>query len=170
MSTLTLLLGSNLGKRQNNLERAVEEIHRLIGTVTQVSSVYETQPVGFSEPPTQWFLNQALVVKTRLTPLACLQTSLHIEKQLGRMRPSLLQGYSSRLIDVDILFYNQEVVESSMLTVPHPEIQNRRFTLLALHEIMPDFVHPTLGRSIAELVEICPDQSEVRLFAPQKNW
>jgi 2-amino-4-hydroxy-6-hydroxymethyldihydropteridine diphosphokinase len=146
MIDVFLLLGSNLGERGRYLELAVIEIERLVGRIEKRSTIHQTPAWGKTDEPD--YLNQVLLVKTNLKPLDILHTALAIEKSLGRIRK---EKWGSRTIDIDILFYGDEIINQPELTVPHPQLHKRKFTLAPMTEIAPDFVHPVLGKSIGEL-------------------
>ena len=156
-SKVHLLLGGNLGNREENLSNAILEIQNKIGEVKIKSSIYETAAWGMEDQPD--FLNQVLIVETNMDAMEVLLTCLAIEKKLGRIRKL---RWGERLIDIDLLFYGSEIINSQRLTVPHPEIQNRRFTLLPLLEIDPELIHPKLNKTIKELLETCPDHLEAK--------
>ena len=151
-------LGSNLGNREENLSNALNRIRKLAGNIATASSFYETEPWGFQTE--NKFLNMVVEIETSLDPVALLQTLLDIEKSMGRVRAN--KKYSSRIIDIDILFYESLVFEDRNLKIPHPLIRERRFTLVPLAEIAPDFIHPVLKKSISSLLESCQDNSNVR--------
>jgi 2-amino-4-hydroxy-6-hydroxymethyldihydropteridine diphosphokinase len=159
MNNTYLLTGGNIGDRAMHLEQAYELIGKNIGTVLKKSGVYETAAWGVTDQNA--FLNQVMLVSTTLPPEELLQSLLDIEQQLGRKRAEKM---GPRTIDIDILFYNKEIISSPSLTVPHPQIANRRFVLIPLNEITPGFVHPVLKKTVAELLEICPDHLEVRKY------
>ncbi|MBA4139046.1 MAG: 2-amino-4-hydroxy-6-hydroxymethyldihydropteridine diphosphokinase [Segetibacter sp.] len=159
MNNVYLLTGGNLGDRLVNLQKAFMLIDEMAGSVIKKSSIYETAAWGITNQPS--FLNQVLFCTTQLTAVQLLQTILLIEKQMGRER---LEKLGPRIIDIDILFYNDEVIDLPELKVPHPEITNRRFVLEPLHEIAPDYIHPVLKRSIADLLKDCPDPLEVKML------
>ncbi len=152
-----ILLGSNLGERQTNLDYASELLSHFVGDIVQQSSVYETMPWGKEEQPP--FYNQILYLMTDLTPEHLMLTALQIEEKLGRVRK---QKWQERIIDIDILYYGNQIIDTAQLSVPHPEIQNRRFTLVPLVEIAPNFTHPILKKTSLELLELCPDPLEVK--------
>lgn len=157
MNNVYLLTGGNIGDRVLNLNNAREQIEKQVGIVLKQSVVYETAAWGVTNQNS--FLNQVLLVQTSLPPEELLQTLLHIEQQLGRKR---IEKMGPRTIDIDILFYNSEIISSPHLTIPHPQIANRRFVLTPLNEIAPGFVHPVLQKTITQLLKICPDQLEVK--------
>ncbi len=160
MKKVYLLLGGNLSDRSLLIERAGEFIERRIGRVLEQSSVYETEPWGFDAG--ELFLNKVLLVETSMQPSELLETILEIEKDLGRKR--VLNGYESRLIDIDILFYEDQVITNPNLVIPHPRIQERMFTLKPLQEINGAFIHPVLKKSIRQLVTECPDGLKVMRY------
>lgn len=156
MNKVYLLIGGNVGDRLRNLQLAVTALHRSCGRVTKQSAVYETAAWGKTDQ--QAFLNQALLLETDLTAPALLACVLKAEAMLGRVRK---ERYGPRIIDIDILFYNNDIVRTPALTIPHPEIQNRRFALVPLQEIAPGLVHPVLKKNIDQLLIECPDTLEV---------
>jgi 2-amino-4-hydroxy-6-hydroxymethyldihydropteridine diphosphokinase len=154
MNFAYLLLGSNLDDRSALLQRAKEEISSAIGKITLESSVYESEPWGFQSD--HRFLNQVVRIETEFRPGRLLSEILKIENNLGRRR-SNDQGYASRLIDIDILFFNDEVITEDTLTIPHPKIPERMFTLLPLCELDRSMIHPGSRKSISDLMKECPD-------------
>ncbi len=157
---LYLLLGANLGDRMQSFRSAQDLIEARIGCIQLVSSVYETAPWGVLDQPS--FLNQVLAVETVLAPLDILSCILTIEKELGRVR---LERWAARMIDIDILYYDDLVIESRDLIIPHPRLQDRRFTLAPLAEIAPDYCHPLLQRTHLQLLSDCRDGGSVLLFS-----
>jgi len=160
MNVVFLGLGTNMGNRRKNLNDAVAGIREQIGKVVNISSVYETEPWGFKSE--SQFLNIVIKVETLLNPSAVLEAILRIELFLGRVRGE--NQYSSRIIDIDILFYEDQVIDSSDLKVPHPKLQERKFVLVPLCEIEPEMVHPVLKKTMVLLFKECEDKSEVRKF------
>lgn len=154
MNKVFLLLGSNIEPRVKFLEKADREITRIIGIVEKRSAVYESEPFGFTADQT--FLNRVLLLSSDLTAMQILSNIHIIEQELGRTRST--GGYSSRTIDIDILYFNSEVIFSDNLTIPHPRMHERLFTLKPLAEIAPDFIHPVLNLNSNELIAICPDK------------
>lgn len=144
MNSVFLLLGSNLGNRQHYLQEAIRLICLEISPVIKISSIYETQSWGKSDAPD--YLNQVVVLQTSIPARELLDKILSIELMLGRKRE---EKWGSRTIDIDILFYGDEIINEEGLHVPHPELHNRRFTLEPLDEIAPDLIHPVLGKTIS---------------------
>ncbi len=159
MNNVYFLTGGNLGDRLVNLKNAFNLIDELAGTVIKSSSIYETAAWGQTDQPS--FLNQVLLCTTQLTAEQVLQTILLIEEKMGRKR---IEKMGPRIIDIDILFYNDEVIDLPELKVPHPEIARRRFVLEPLHEIASDYIHPVLKLSIADLLNACIDALEVKML------
>jgi 2-amino-4-hydroxy-6-hydroxymethyldihydropteridine diphosphokinase len=154
-----LLLGTNLGNKKQNLEEVAVQLTQKAGQIIKHSSIYETLPWGVEDQPSYW--NQVLLLQTTLLPQELLQINNEIEKELGRERRI---RWESRIIDIDILYYNDFVIETATLSIPHPRIASRRFTLVPLAEMAPQFVHPVLGITNQEILDNCSDTlSVVRL-------
>jgi 2-amino-4-hydroxy-6-hydroxymethyldihydropteridine diphosphokinase len=158
--TAFLLIGGNLGNRAENLAAAQASITKQCGTVVKASAIYETAAWGQEDQPS--FLNQALELQTFSNPHALLQCLLVVESALGRVRE---KRYGPRLIDVDILLFDETIIDSENLNVPHPELQNRRFALTCLADIAPDKLHPLFQKPIWQLLEECADPLAVHKFS-----
>jgi 2-amino-4-hydroxy-6-hydroxymethyldihydropteridine diphosphokinase len=148
--TVYLSLGSNLGDRQANVRNAIGRLLEL-GDVLEVSSLYETEPVEVTDQP--WFLNCAVAVRTELMPRGFLAGILAIEKLMGRVRT---QPKGPRVIDIDILLFGAQTINTPQLTVPHPAMVERRFVLEPLAEIAPEAVHPVSKKTVRELLRALP--------------
>ncbi len=158
MKGIYLLLGTNLGDRVKNLADARNLVMEQGIEIKAMSSVYETAAWGIEDQP--GFLNQVLEVTTSLAPEVLLKTILATELEMGRIR---IQKWGERLIDIDILYYRNEVLNTPDLKVPHPEIPNRRFTLVPLVELAAEETDPVSGKTQRELLAVCPDKLEVRM-------
>jgi 2-amino-4-hydroxy-6-hydroxymethyldihydropteridine diphosphokinase len=154
-----IALGSNVGDRAAMLERAIAAMNSAGIRVLQQSSFYVTEPVD--APGQAWFLNAVVEADTSLLPLQLLHALLRIERELGRRR---IAPHGPRTIDLDILFYGSSVIRSRELEVPHPRLPERRFVLVPLVQIAPEFRHPALHKSVTQLLADTPDRSEVRLW------
>jgi 2-amino-4-hydroxy-6-hydroxymethyldihydropteridine diphosphokinase len=157
MINVFLLLGSNLGDRNLFLQRAIQHIGQDIAPVSMASAVYETQSWGKTDLPD--YLNQVIEVKTDLPAQQVLEKILAIELLMGRQRE---EKWGSRIIDIDILFYGDHVINQPGLVVPHPELHNRRFTLEPMVELAPDFVHPVLKKTVLYLKKELKDSLIVK--------
>jgi 2-amino-4-hydroxy-6-hydroxymethyldihydropteridine diphosphokinase len=160
MKIVFLGIGTNLGNRESNLEQAIARIEEYIGRILKSSSIYETEPWGFQAKDE--FLNMVVKVETTLTPSGLLGKILMIESLLGRVRGQ--KRYTSRLIDIDILLYVDLIVNEESLKIPHPLFHERKFVLVPLCEIASEMIHPVLKKSIADLLEICKDTSNVKRY------
>ena len=157
MSNLYLSIGTNLGDRRSNLKTAITLIGQRIGAVQAVSEVIETGPWGFQSPNA--FLNQALQVTTDLNPVDALKAAQAIEREMGRTGKSHGSIYSDRLIDIDLIFYDNQVIELPGLKIPHPLMHKRLFVLEPLSEIAPELEHPVLHKTVREMLEEIRQQS-----------
>ncbi|MEN8227539.1 MAG: 2-amino-4-hydroxy-6-hydroxymethyldihydropteridine diphosphokinase [Bacteroidota bacterium] len=153
-----LSLGSNLGDRLRNLEAARVLLGKQLGSPFAVSRIYESISWGYTSE--HLFYNCCLSVVTRLDPLPLMDEILSIEKRLGRERG--VKGYADRLIDIDLLLYEDLIMDHPRLKIPHPAMEQRRFVLEPLSEIAPDLIHPVLGLTISKMLEQCQDQGEIR--------
>ncbi len=151
-------LGSNLGNRLENIRKAIELMKEQGIEIVKESSIYETEPMGYEEQG--WFLNSVVKGKTELSPRRVWKRLEKIEKLMGREREI---KWGPRIIDLDILFYGDKILNGKELQIPHSELHKRRFVLVPLEEIAPELVHPVLNKSIRELLGELKDNSEVRL-------
>jgi 2-amino-4-hydroxy-6-hydroxymethyldihydropteridine diphosphokinase len=156
MPNCFLSLGANLGDRKAVLDSALHAISDVCGQLVSVSDVYETAPWGVIDQPL--YLNIAILVQTNLSANLLLEKCQNIENSFGRERT---ERWGSRTLDIDILFYDDLVMETEFLTLPHPRLAERKFVLVPLVEIAPDFVHPILGVSIVTLLDSCNDTLDV---------
>jgi 2-amino-4-hydroxy-6-hydroxymethyldihydropteridine diphosphokinase len=159
-----LSLGSNLGDRAANLERAIEELPAAGVKVLRRSATYETEPVDLLEQP--WFLNCVVEAETTLTPRDLLDALQGIERKLGSRK---LVPSGPRIIDLDVLFYGSDVIHEAGIEIPHPRLTQRRFVLIPLAELAPDLRHPVFGKTAAELLAATPDRSAIRIWQPGKG-
>jgi 2-amino-4-hydroxy-6-hydroxymethyldihydropteridine diphosphokinase len=159
-----LSLGSNLGDRAANLERAIEALSEIGARVLLRSSIYETEPVDFLAQP--WFLNCVVEAETSLAPRQLLEELQAIERKLGSRK---LVPRGPRIIDLDILFYGAAVTHEAGMEIPHPRLAERKFVLAPLAELAPEFRHPVLRKTAAELLAATQDRSAVRIWQPPKG-
>jgi 2-amino-4-hydroxy-6-hydroxymethyldihydropteridine diphosphokinase len=157
---LYLLLGCNLGNKKKQIYEALDLIPEMIGQVKKLSSFYQTEPWGFSSE--EFFLNIALQTLTFLSLEEVMQKIDEIEKMFGRERSG--STYSSRTMDIDILFYDDLVLDQDILKIPHPRLQDRRFVLVPLNEIAHELIHPVFRKTIGELLQDCTDTKDVRKY------
>lgn len=156
MNQLILITGSNIGNRKKSLETAAALIRKHIGKIIRSSKIYETDAWGITNQAT--FYNQVLIAESKFSPQKVIQKVLEIEEKMGRVRTI---KNAARIIDIDILFFNNETVNEQNLIIPHQEIANRRFVLIPLNELVPEMIHPVLKKSIAHLLSICKDPLKV---------
>jgi 2-amino-4-hydroxy-6-hydroxymethyldihydropteridine diphosphokinase len=164
MNKVFLLIGGNMGDRLQNLHQAITLLSATCGPVIQQSAVYETAAWGKTDQAA--FLNQALLLTTELSARELITTVLSVEEQMGRHRT---ERFGPRVIDIDIMFYNEDIINEPHLTVPHPQMQNRLFVLIPLNELAPMFVHPVLKKTIEQLLAECKDELPVTKFTPENK-
>ncbi len=158
MNTSYLILGGNKGKRAENISKAIELIEKKAGTITKKSAIFETAAWGNTNQAA--FLNQVIELKTNLNPFGLLKSILEIEIELGRMRDS--KKWTARTIDIDILFFDAEIIDTPELKIPHPYIQERKFVLIPLMELASNLMHPISKKTIQALLLECTDNLEVK--------
>lgn len=156
MNKCWLSIGGNMGNRMAFLNSAEDKINKQIGNITSLSKIYESEAWGVKNQNS--FLNKVIMIESKLLPLNVLEKCIDIEKILGRER---LEKWTKRVIDIDILYYKNEIIHTKNLIIPHPEIQNRRFVLKPLCEISQDYIHPILNKPNTELLEKCKDGLKV---------
>jgi 2-amino-4-hydroxy-6-hydroxymethyldihydropteridine diphosphokinase len=160
MNKAYLLTGGNIGERESFLAKARELLTDQCGAITRASSLYETAAWGNTAQAA--FLNQALELETKLNARQLIRRILKIEKTIGRVRE---EKYGPRIIDIDILLFNDDITNLSFLKVPHPEMQNRRFVLMPMNEIASELIHPVLKKSISQLLAECRDPLPVKKYS-----
>lgn len=159
MNRIYLSLGSNMNQPERQLQKAQEHISRQVGIVVRSSSIYQTAAWGKTDQPD--FLNQVLIVESEKPAPEVMQVLLGIEKKMGRIRT---EKNAPRVIDIDILFFNHDMMKEKDLLVPHPQVQNRRFVLVPLNQLSPNFRHPVLKKTIHQLLQECADPLNVKKF------
>jgi 2-amino-4-hydroxy-6-hydroxymethyldihydropteridine diphosphokinase len=156
MNKVYLLIGGNMGDRLANIHRAWIEIEMQIGAIIQKSAIYETEAWGLKEQPS--FYNQAICAQTHFNPKSLLEQLVKIEASMGRQRDIT---WGPRTMDLDIIYFNHEIVSIDQLSIPHPRMHQRNFVLTPLVEIAPDYIHPVLGLTTTQLLKDCEDKSLV---------
>lgn len=162
---VVLSIGSNQGNRLENIQNCIDLIHQNVGTVIQVSKLYETPAWGFESDA---FYNCALLLHTNCSAYKILSQVLKVEKELGRIRLNQ-EGYQSRIIDVDVIAFDDEIIDSEKLQIPHPLMQNRNFVLLPMQDLKLNWKHPVLQKTISELIAGSPDESVCNVVSDLKN-
>lgn len=158
MYKVFLSLGSSLGNREQNLQDALYYTNKLLGKIITLSNIYETEPWGFTDE--NLFLNQVILIETNLLPLELLKNIKLIEKKLHRIKSS--ENYEARTIDIDILYFENQIFYSEILQIPHKHLHKRKFVLVPLSEIAPEFIHPLLQKSTNDLLKICLDKTDIK--------
>lgn len=161
MNVAYLCLGGNIGNRETAINEALLQISQSAGKIISRSGVYETEAWGVTNQ--QAYLNMCICIQTSFASKELITTLLHIEKELGRER-NLYHTYEPRTIDIDILFYNNEIINEENLIVPHPRLHLRKFVLIPLNEIASTHLHPVLNKTIFSLLEECADVSDVKPY------
>ncbi len=161
MKQVVLLLGSNIESRVLNLELALIALADKAGRVIMKSSIYESEAWGFESDSN--FLNQVVIIETQHTPIIFLEYTQEIERKLERKKTK--NGYESRTIDIDILFFDDLIYDSEELTIPHPRLHMRKFTLKPLCEILPDIIHPLFNKTCEKLLIECDDNLWVKKYS-----
>lgn len=156
MATVFLGIGTNIGNKKKNITDATIIIGSVMGEIRALSSLYETEPWGYESPNT--FLNAVIQIETEIEPQKCLDIAKAIEREMGRVHTK--EGYEDRIIDIDILFYDDTIYHSGNLTIPHPLIEKRDFVLRPMAEIAPDFRHPISGKTMKNLLHELNKKSE----------
>lgn len=156
MNKVYLLIGGNIGDRLANLNAAIDRIEAYCGKIITVSSIFETEAWGLKEQGA--FLNQAIYIETKMAALELMEALLEIEIQLGRIRVTPM---GPRIIDIDIIYFNDEIINKPLLTIPHPRLAERNFVLMPLVEIAPNYIHPVLKQTNTSLLKECGDSSAV---------
>jgi 2-amino-4-hydroxy-6-hydroxymethyldihydropteridine diphosphokinase len=158
MHQVFLGIGGNVGNKHDNFIKVYTFIQNELGKITKSSSIYETPPWGFEAKDNFW--NQVLLIETEFSPEKCLQKIAEIENSFGRERCT--NEYNSRQMDIDILYFDEHIIESEILVIPHPHMSKRLFVLVPMAEIAPDFVHPLLKTTSLKLLENCTDSSVIK--------
>jgi 2-amino-4-hydroxy-6-hydroxymethyldihydropteridine diphosphokinase len=159
MNGIYIIIGGNLGDRLALIEDCKHKIEKEIGIISRSSSIYESASWGETDNPN--YLNQVLYIESNFSAKEVLEKALEIEKELGRTRD---KKWESRLIDIDILFFNEEIIDEKNLKIPHPHLQNRKFVLVPLNEIANKFIHPVFKKSVSYLLSICQDKLKVTVI------
>ena len=157
MISIYILLGGNIGDKKRIFSEVYDRLAQQIGKISAQSAIYETEPWGFESDDLFW--NQVLEISCELLPEEVLKKTQQIEIELGRIRKK--NQYDSRIIDIDILFYGNQIIELKNLVIPHQRIQERNFVLVPMNEIASDFIHPVFQKSISQMLSECTDQLKV---------
>ena len=156
---LAIGIGTNIGDKKLNIEKALELIRKEIGDISSISSIYESEPWGFKSE--HWFYNTVCLVETTLLPQDIMTKLLYIEQSMGRVRKNAKE-YENRIIDLDILFIDDEIINLYTLKIPHPHLHERLFVLMPLNELCPNWFHPILKKTVKQLLSECKDKQGVR--------
>ncbi|MFU1857035.1 2-amino-4-hydroxy-6-hydroxymethyldihydropteridine diphosphokinase [Sphingobacterium sp. NGMCC 1.201703] len=165
MNKIFILLGTNLGERLQQLAKARKKLEQQVGIILQESSIYETAAWGVEDQPA--FLNQVILISSPLSACECLNLTQQIELDLGRIR---LKKWGERAIDIDLLYFNDEIINDPNLTIPHPFISERRFTMEPLAEIAPTYIHPVYKKNNVSLLYNCKDELPVKKISNDESY
>lgn len=160
MNTAYLILGGNKGDKMQNLQQAILLLESHVGTITKKSDIFVTAAWGNTNQPD--FFNQAICIETQLSPKELLKAIISIEQTLGRIRSH--EKWMERTMDIDILFYNNEIIDTENLKIPHPFIQERKFVLVPMEQLSPTMIHPIFKKNIRTLLSECDDELEVKCY------
>jgi 2-amino-4-hydroxy-6-hydroxymethyldihydropteridine diphosphokinase len=164
MNGIYIIIGGNLGDRLALIEDCKHKIEKEIGIISRSSSIYESASWGETDNPN--YLNQVLYIESNFSAKEVLEKALEIEKELGRTRD---KKWESRLIDIDILFFNEEIIDEKNLKIPHPHLQNRKFVLVPLNEIANEFIHPLFKKNMIVLLDECKDELRCTVYKSIDN-
>ena len=161
MSKTYIGIGGNIGNKEENIRTAINFISKDIAVPEKISNLYLSEPWGFKSEHN--FLNCVISIKTNLSPEELLSKTINIENQMKRLRTTS-NSYEDRTIDIDLLFIDNKIVDTEKIKIPHPKIQDRKFVLLPMNDIAPDFIHPLNNKTISDLLNECKDKTKISIF------